>query len=112
MGTGVNVVGDGATTPFAEGSFDEVVSLNPYRYQPVSAETARLLGPGGTLRVAGAPQNQFMTVGDDIIKEAGLEVVYSGPSRPGDIFGVMTRTDGSPIHDYFDYVTVVYRVTG
>jgi len=111
-GSGVNVVGDAGGLPFGSASFDEVVALNPYDYQAVSAETARVLGPGGTLRVTGAPQNAFIGASDEAVKAAGFEVIYRGPARSGDIFGSMSRTDGSLIANSADYSTVIYQVSG
>ena len=43
--------------PFRDGTFKEVHAINPYGYQPVSAETSTVLEKGGMLTYGyGEPQ--------------------------------------------------------
>lgn len=44
---------DANNLPFDAQSFDEVHAVNPFGFNPVNAETARVLKPGGTLQVSG-----------------------------------------------------------
>ncbi|MFI6094956.1 DUF6531 domain-containing protein [Lentzea sp. NPDC051213] len=107
-GPGVDVVADANHLPFADGSFNEVHSVNPYGYQPVSAETARVLEPGGTLTVSGSPVNRFIRRAPDDPSAFGLELVSEGPLTPRHQFGTQTRVDGSTF-DTGNHITRVYR---
>ncbi len=57
---GVDVVARAEQLPFRDGTFKEVHAINPYGYQPVSAETARVLEKGGMLYVTGSPKNKWI----------------------------------------------------
>ena len=88
-GAGVDVVADAGRLPFKSGAFGDVTSFNPYKYQPVSAETARVLSPGGTLRVTVGPNNPYGVVTAAEAKGAGFQLVSSGPSTASEMFGTM-----------------------
>jgi hypothetical protein len=111
-GAGVDVVADAGQLPFKSGAFGEVSSVNPHGFQPVSAETARVLSPGGTLRVTAGPRNPFGSVSAAEAKAAGFELVSAGPSSAADLAGNMTTVSGNPITNTSGYTTYVYRRVG
>ncbi len=51
------LTGPNQPLPFRPGVFDEVHAVNPYGFNPVSAETTRVLAPGGQLMVSGNMSN-------------------------------------------------------
>ena len=57
--SGVNVVANANKLPFANRSFTEAHAINPFGFNPVSAETARILQPGSILKVSGNVNNKF-----------------------------------------------------
>lgn len=115
-GRGVDVVGDAAALPFPDNSFDEIVAVNPFGFSPVTAETARVLAPGGRLVVTGFPGNPTVAAVAELSSEdvgsLGFRIVDSRPARPSETFGLMTRTDGSPITEFGDFRTYVFESTG
>ncbi|RKR87797.1 intein/RHS repeat-associated protein [Micromonospora pisi] len=106
---GVDVAADAKALPFKDGAFSEVHAINPFGYNPVSAETARVMQPGALLKVTAAMKaNKWGRASAERIAEAGFELVSRGPLDPAHAFGVMKRTDGSPINmDILE--TIVYR---
>jgi RHS repeat-associated protein len=106
---GVNVVADATKLPFKNGSFVEAHSINPFGFNPVSAETARVMQPGGMLYVTGSPANRFAKpMGALDAKAAGFEVVSSGPMVKSHGFGVQKSTKGEPL-PMNSSITTVYR---
>jgi hypothetical protein len=106
---GVNVVADATKLPFKNGSFAEAHSINPFGFNPVNAETARVMQPGGMLYVIGSPANRFAKpVGALDAKAAGFEVVSSGPMVKSHGFGVQKSTKGEPL-PMNSSITAVYR---
>jgi hypothetical protein len=95
---GVDVVADTNHLPFKSGSFTEAHSVNPYGFQPVSPETARVLEPGGRLTVTGSPRNPYVHPTDAEIRTAGFRKVYEGPMLGRHNFGVQRFTDGRTIN--------------
>ncbi|MBX2797494.1 MAG: HINT domain-containing protein [Myxococcales bacterium] len=93
-GPGVDVVGDVNAMPFGNQTFSEVHAVNPFGFNPVSAETARVLEPGGTLKVTGTARNRFAQATDEAAAAAGLRKVGSGPMDPDHAFGVQKTTSG------------------
>jgi hypothetical protein len=93
----VDVVADVRTLPFDDASFAEVHAVNPYGFQPVSAETARVLQSGGALVVTGTPRNPFVGVLDADAAAAGFEFVGEGPMTPAHDFGVQKTSAGQPL---------------
>lgn len=71
-----------------------------------------MLTPDGRLTITGAANNRYMSIDPVDAKAAGFEVTYSGPARPGDIFGDMRRTDGSLILNTDDYISIVLELSG
>ncbi|MEV0086013.1 RHS repeat-associated core domain-containing protein [Saccharopolyspora sp. NPDC050642] len=109
-GDGVDVVGDANNLPFRDGTFREVHSVNPYGFQPVSAETARVMQPGATLTVSGSPVNQFIrrAPGADEAEAMGLRLVYEGPMVPQHNFGTQALSNGNPINTT-NHISRVYQ---
>ncbi|MFJ7247101.1 polymorphic toxin-type HINT domain-containing protein [Kitasatospora sp. NPDC098652] len=106
---GVDVVANAGALPFRDGSFTSVHSINPYGFQPVSAETARVMRPGGILMVTGAKSNKWRKASADAIQEAGFELVSVGELAPEHAFGVMRRADGGEIPAGARFETRIYR---
>jgi RHS repeat-associated protein len=94
---GVDVVADAEHLPFKSGSFSDAHAVNPYGFQPVNPETARVLEPGGRLTVTGSPRNPYVNPTDDQVAAAGFRKIYEGPMVPGHEFGVQKFTDGRSI---------------
>ncbi len=107
-GPGVDVVGSADSMPFRDGSFREVHAINPYGYQPVSAETARVLEPGGLLYVTGSPKNKFAMRPPPDLTSIGFEHVGTVPIIDQHKFGTQTRVDGTPISTA-NHRTHIYR---
>lgn len=105
---GVDVVADANQLPFRDGSFNEVHAVNPYGYQPVSPEVARVLEPGGTLTVSGSPVNRFMRRAPDNPEDFGLRLEWEGPMIDQHRFGTQTRVDGSTFSTD-NHITRIYR---
>lgn len=106
---GVNVVTDATKLPFKNGSFAEAHAINPFGFNPVSAETARVMQPGALLYVTGSPANKFakpMSALD--AKASGFEVVSSGPMVKSHAFGVQKSSRGEPL-PMNSAITTVYR---
>ncbi|HEY4418270.1 MAG TPA: hypothetical protein VGN22_02060, partial [Pseudonocardia sp.] len=76
----VDVIADAARLPFRSNAFTEVHAVNPSGFQPVSAETARVLVPGGRLVVTGSPQNPAVHVSEADVLAAGFVRVREGPA--------------------------------
>ena len=96
--------------PFADGSFDEVHVVNPYGFNPVHPEVARVLRPGGQLFVTGSPANKYARpVGADAASSAGLNQVSVGPMIPQHSFGTQAYTNGNPLPTTANHTTTVYQ---
>ncbi|MGW1980253.1 polymorphic toxin-type HINT domain-containing protein [Streptomyces sp. NPDC001889] len=106
---GVDVRADASALPFRDGTFSTVHAINPFGFQPVSAETARVMQRGGILMVTGAKSNKWRKLRTDLIAEAGFELVSVGDLAPEHDFGKMKRADGEPIPDGAVFETRVYR---
>ncbi|WP_018653680.1 RHS repeat-associated core domain-containing protein [Actinomadura flavalba] len=107
-GSGVDVQADANRLPFRDGSFNEVHAINPYGYNPVNPETARVLEPGGTLSVTGSPKNKFIRTPADA-GEMGFELVSEGPMTNAHRFGTQALSNGQPLTTTDNHVTRVYR---
>ncbi|MER7335701.1 MULTISPECIES: class I SAM-dependent methyltransferase [unclassified Micromonospora] len=95
---GVDVVADANALPFKNGTFDEVHAMNPYGYNPVNAETARVMKPGGILKVTAVmKKNKYGRASAQQVEDAGFEVVSRGPLDPAHTYGSMRRSDGGSI---------------
>lgn len=89
---------DAQNLPFDDGTFSTVHAVNPYGFNPVNAETARVMERGGTLIVSAARANKFRKASDEAIQEAGFELVDRGTGiHPEHMFGTMRRADGGAI---------------
>lgn len=93
-GPGVNVIANAEQLPFRSGTFSQVHAINP-QFNIATAETARVLQPGGSLFVTGTPRNSFLPG----IQGASSPFanVSSGPMIPAHQFGVQRFSDGRPL---------------
>ncbi|MEU5986250.1 ricin-type beta-trefoil lectin domain protein, partial [Streptomyces sp. NPDC047434] len=89
---------DASNLPFDDGTFSTVHAVNPFGFNPVSSETARVMQRGGILIVSAAKANKFRKISEEAMREAGFELVSSGTGvHPDHLFGVMRRADGGEI---------------
>ncbi|KHF44043.1 RHS repeat-associated core domain-containing protein [Saccharomonospora viridis] len=108
---GVDVVARAEQLPFRDGTFKEVHAINPYGYQPVSAETARVLEKGGMLYVTGSPKNKWIKPPSDpesfgLVQLTPKEGV---PMIPEHQFGTQRLTNGEPLRTTENHRTHIYR---
>jgi RHS repeat-associated protein len=95
---------------FQDGSFDAVHSINPYGFNPVNSETARVMTPGSILKVSGNTKaNKFTRISPEAAREAGFEYLGEGPLDPEHQFGELKRTDGTSIADDNRIKTRTYK---
>jgi hypothetical protein len=92
--------------------FTKVSSVNPWKYQPVSRDVARVVADDGVLVVTGNPGNNFMNPSPDTVKQAGLKLVGSRPALESELWGVMRRTNGSDTTNFEMYATKIYKRVG
>ena len=110
---GVDVVASASNLPFRPGVFTEVHAINPFGFNPVSAETARVMAPGALLRVTGTPRNGFaQPVSATQAREAGFDVVGSGPMSSMHQFGVQSATTGGTLNTVNSTTTTYRRIPG
>lgn len=108
---GVDVVADATRLPFADGVFDEVHAINPHRYDPVNPETARVLKPGGILKVSGQPQNPMARPrSTSRARAAGFVVTGTGPIDAAHLFGVQQKADGTNLNPTFSRSTTYEKL--
>ena len=108
--SGVNVVADGNKLPFANGSFTEAHAINPFGFNPVSAETARILQPGAILKVSGTAKNKFAKpVSDAVAEAAGFKKVGTGVLDQAHQFGVQRATTGGALNTSTSTTTTYIR---
>ena len=109
-GPGVTAA-DASALPFKAGSFSEVHAVNPYGFNPVSAETARVLQPGGLLRVSGTAGNRFAKpLSSEAASAAGFELVETTPLQDVHKFGTQSTTTGKPLKTSTSTTTVYKRL--
>lgn len=109
--TGVDVVADARALPFANFSFSEAHSVNPYGFNPVSAETARVLRPGALLMVTGTARNgwaQPLSSGD--ARAAGFELLETAPMVEAHNFGQQLKSTGEPLNTTTSTTTTYRRL--
>ena len=99
---GVNVQANVNQLPFVDEAFDAAVSINPYRYNPVNPETARVLKPGSVLAVAGQPNNPFFRkflnrATQKEMSALGFELIERGPAAETLKFGSPKTTTGDEL---------------
>ena len=106
---GIDVIADARALPFGAATFSEVHAVNPYGFFPVTAETARVMTPGGILRVSGTPGNKFArALSPDAARAAGFEVVGTSPLAGAHKFGAQRQTTGKLL-DTATSTTTTYR---
>ncbi|MER7077445.1 RHS repeat-associated core domain-containing protein [Saccharopolyspora kobensis] len=108
---GVDVVASADQLPFRDGSFKEVHAVNPFGYQPVSAETARVLDTDGKLYVTGSPKNKWIKPPDDpesfgLVQETPKDGI---PMIAEHQFGTQRLTNGTPLQTTENHRTHIYR---
>lgn len=108
-GAGVDVVADANALPFVDGAFDSVHSVNPYSFNPVNAETARVMKPGGILMVTGQPRNGYAFATAEQAEAAGFKLVSTGPMDPAHDFGVQLRGSGQPLDTSVSITSIYVR---
>jgi RHS repeat-associated protein len=108
-GAGVDVSANANALPFASEAFTEVHAINPYGFNPVSRETARVMCPGGTLSVSGTARNTFaQPVSAEAASAVGLELVETTTLSPAHQFGVQRTSSGAQLSTGSSSTTV-YR---
>ena len=108
---GINVVADATKLPFRSATFSEVNSINPFGFNPVNAETARVMQPGGLLHVTGTANNRFAQPMNALdARAAGFEVVSSRPMIDAHAFGTQRATTGGALR-IESSITTTYRRT-
>lgn len=96
-----------------DASFDTVHAINPYGFNPVNPETARVMAPGGILKVScNTKANKFTRISPEAAKEAGFEYLGEGPLDEEHRFGELKRTDGTSIANDDKIKTRTYRRLG
>ena len=109
-GPGVTAA-DASALPFEAATFSEVHAVNPFGFNPVSAETARVMQPGGVLRVSGTARNPFaQPVSPEAARAAGFELVETTPLQDIHNFGVQRTTSGAPLRTTTSTTTVYRRL--
>ncbi|MFE5586904.1 polymorphic toxin-type HINT domain-containing protein [Kitasatospora sp. NPDC056531] len=106
---GVDIVADAESLPFRDGEFATVHAINPFGYQPVSPETARVLKSGGRLVVTAAKSNKWRKASQQAIEDSGFVLESVGEMTPEHDFGIMRRADGGIIPDGANFETRIYR---
>jgi hypothetical protein len=110
-GAGVDVVADAAALPFKSGAFSEVHAINPFGFNPVSAETARVMQPGGLLRVSGTARNPYAKpISPEAARAAGFELVETAPLADVHNFGVQRLSSGEPLNTASSTTTTYRRL--
>jgi RHS repeat-associated protein len=108
---GVNVVADAEVLPFASATVGEVHAINPYGFNPVSAETARIIQPGGLLYVTGTARNPFTnSITAEAANTAGFRVLQTGPMQAIHNFGIQKATSGGVLNTMTSTTTVLQRL--
>ena len=102
---------DASALPFDTGTFAEVHAVNPFGFNPVSAETARVMQPGGLLRVSGTARNPFaQPVSPAVARAAGFEIVETTPLQDIHNFGVQRTSSGAQLKTSTSTTTVYRRL--
>lgn len=97
-GIGIDIVADASSIPVEAGHFGAAHSINPFGFQPVAAETARVMAPGSLLRVSGTARNPFaLPVSSEIAEQAGFRQIGHGPIVPEHMFGNQSTTTGAAL---------------
>jgi hypothetical protein len=104
----VDVIARSEQLPFANRYFYQMHSINPYGFQPVNPETARVLQTRGFLFVSGQPWNKSMQISEEEAEAAGFRLIQQMPIITEHQFGNQQTTTGeiiSPIHS----ITKIYQ---
>ncbi|MEU0540652.1 hypothetical protein ABZ319_12335 [Nocardia sp. NPDC005978] len=105
---GLDVRANAETLPFRDAAFDEVHSVNPYKFNPVNSESARVLKPNGTLVVTGSPKNKYIKPPAEL-EAMGFRLEWEGPMVPEHAFGTQRLSNGRPLDTTENHVTRIYR---
>jgi hypothetical protein len=112
-GTGVEVVSSAETVAsrLPAGHFSEAHAVNPFGYNPVSPETARLMQPGGLLYVTGTAKNKFaQPLTPEAARAAGFELVETKPMIDAHKFGIQRSTEGGELKTTTSTTTIYRRL--
>ncbi|WP_449222322.1 RHS repeat-associated core domain-containing protein, partial [Sulfidibacter corallicola] len=99
---GVDVVADANKLPFSTNHFDKVFAHNPFGFNPVTGDVARVLKPGGTMTVTGQPRNPFFRqfvdkLSKEELRKMGFEKISHGSIVDDLILGTPKTTTGKPL---------------
>ncbi len=107
--TKTDIVADADALPFISEIFDEAHAINPYGFNPVNPETARVLKPDGSLKVTGTAKNPFSApLSPSQAGEAGFKLTETGAMQRVHQFGVQRTTSGGVLNTSASGTTV-YR---
>ncbi len=96
---GVNIQATAGKLPFKTNTFTEVNSINPYGFNPVSAETARVMQSGGVLKVTGTKNNPWARVVDkETARKAGFKHKSTTSIDDGHQFGTQRSSNGKELN--------------
>ena len=88
----INPLGDGVQfgdannlSQFTNGQFDHLISLNPYKYNPLESDMRRVLKSGGNMTITGGMSNKYFNkifnVSPEALESLGYEVVSKGDAN-------------------------------
>ncbi|MBI1922874.1 methyltransferase domain-containing protein [Candidatus Poribacteria bacterium] len=108
----VDVVGDASKLPFKNAVFDCIIVQNPYDWEPLRSNAARILKPGGTLTVVGQPRNPFirgmMNKTPSELQVLGWELIEQASASEALKFGIPRASTGQ-ILDSSVFIQLTYR---
>ncbi|MDH6348689.1 class I SAM-dependent methyltransferase [Brevibacillus sp. FSL K6-0770] len=86
-GKGVNVIADANKLPFENASFDAIVSVSPFEYNPLTSDAFRILKEGGTFTIVGTYNNKYFknvfNASEQELSSAGFGLLYKGKPVEG-----------------------------
>jgi hypothetical protein len=100
---GIDIVASANKIDLPNAFFDEAISINPFGFNPLRIETARILKPGRTLTVVGQPKNfelrRLNRLSPEVLRRIGFEKISPGLERAEERFrfGEPKTTRGEPI---------------
>jgi SAM-dependent methyltransferase len=108
----VDVAADAYHLPFKDAVFGQIVVQNPYRWQPLTSDAARVLISGGTLIVVGHLWNPFIARMREIepsqLRGLGWEFIDESPASEALKFGTPRSTTGQRL-DTRTFIQITYR---
>ncbi|MGG4441594.1 hypothetical protein ABEX32_12880 [Brevibacillus fortis] len=99
-GKGVNVIADANKLPFQNSSFDAIVSVSPFGFDPLTSDAFRVLKEGGTFTIVGNYGNKdfkkVFNATEQELRNAGFGLMYKG--KPADDLLTSFTTSGKAIN--------------